>query len=180
MSEIRGLVASYCFFHLTGSPCFQESLLILVFLGFISFVRVSESPSGSCVTVVPSLPRVQHALCPCRSQLFLSQSKVLRVMLFIALLYGIPASTSLVCLWAFPSSIASACLVCLSLLVFFLRCGRPPGPPTVFPSGTHVVFAPVTTVPASSTTPGRHRITASPSDWLASSPKPVSLVKWCF
>lgn len=69
----------------------------------------------------PSLPpRLDSgSFTPCPSQLFPFQAKVCRVVLFLAFLQGVPASTSPVCLCAFPSSLVSVCLVCLCLL----RCG---------------------------------------------------------
>lgn len=137
---------------LTGFSCFQESLLLLVLLSFLSFIWASGSPDSSCVTVVsPSLPWVLHTLCPCCSQLFPSRTKVLREILFIAFLHGIPASASSLFL-GLPH------LHCINLSSLPVSPGVspevwPPGSPTVFPSGMHVMFAPVTIVPASSTTP---------------------------
>lgn len=144
----------------------------MVFLGFRSFIWASGSPGSSWVPLVPpSRPWVLGTLCPCPPQRFPSQTKVLTVVHLRAFLHGIPASTSPVYLWAFPSPIASVSPISPEVWL--------PGSPTVFPLGTHV-FAPVSTVPTSSTTPGSHQITASPTGWRASSPKPVSPVRWCF
>lgn len=142
-----------------------------MFLGFRSFIWASASPGSSWVPVVPpSWPWVLGTLCPCPSQRFPSQTKVLTVVHLRAFLHGIPASTSPVYLGPSPAALH---LPLISPEVWLL------GSPTVFPLGRHV-FAPVTTVPTSSTTPGSHQITASPSGWRASSPKPVSPVRWCF
>lgn len=100
---------------------------------------------SSRVPATPSFPGILGNFYHVPLPFFLSRL-LSRVMLFLAFLHGRPTSLFPVCLRAFLSSIMSLCMVWLPLPVFSPEVWRP-GLPTVFPTGTRIMFAPGTPPP---------------------------------
>lgn len=135
-------------------------------LAFFSFIWASGSPGSSCPTVFPPSLRWDSGYFMLVSlSAFSFPDQSVESDIFLAFLHGVPASPSGLFLglpW-----LHCVCLSSPSVSPSISPEVWPPGHATVFPLGKHTAFVPGTTLPVSSTAPGSHWLTASPSGWRA-------------